>query len=485
MRTTFAFIFCLLVCDWAQADVRLAKIFTDQMVLQQKLPIRVWGAAEVGEAVTVSFNGKEAEVKADAAGRWRVDLPAMNADGKAHTLTVKGKNTIELKNVVLGEIWLAVGQSNMSRGLRFVKDRAKAENIDFRDLRLFYVGLDQVPRREEPAETKGWAIATHETMNQVFVHPSAGPYEFSEVTFYFGRALHDKLGVPVGMISVAFPGSMAAQWTPAQAPANRFDFESDKPDKGPGSMYQSMLHGLPPFAIRGAIYYQGENDASNAKYGAELEAMLEAWRTKFERPDMPFYMTQLGQTTFNGGTLHVTTVQQWMMANVPHTGLAASNDLHDGANPEKAKARTDKDTGFPITGGGDPHPPNKHFVAARLARAALGQTYGKLDGEAFGPMVASHEIRGDTLVVKFKYAGKGLKTDDGEAPNWFQIAGEDKQFKKAEAKIVSPDMIELRAEGVTAPKYYRFAWNHLARHNLYNSDGLPAVAHRNEEAGTK
>lgn len=479
MRLVFVMIGLLFVAN-ARAEVRLPKIFSSQMVLQQEMPIRVWGHAAAGEAVTVFFNGQKASTKADDAGRWRIDLPAMKADGRAHTLTVKGANTIELKDVVLGEVWLAVGQSNMSRGLRYVKDRVKKEPMDFRDLRLFFVGLDQVPQREEAALTRGWAPATHDSMNNLFVHPTLGTYEFSEVTYYFGKAIHEKLKVPVGVVSAAFPGSMASQWTPAEKPEERFDFASGKPDKGPGSMYQAMMIGLPPLAMRGVIYYQGENDASNMKYEAELSAMLAAWRGKFENPALAFHMTQLGQTTFGGGTLHITTVQQNMLGKVEHTGLAGSNDLIDGANPKKAKERLDKDTGFPIVGGGDPHPPNKHFVAARLARVALGLTYNRLEGEPMGPMIASHEVRDGAIVVKFKHVGQGLKTDDGDAPNWFQIAGEDKKFVSAVAKITGKDTVELRADGVAAPKYFRFAWHSLARHNLYNSDDLPAFAGRND-----
>jgi sialate O-acetylesterase len=480
MRFVGLLLIVLTAAGGAAAEVRLPRVFSSQMVLQQEMPIRVWGAAAPDERVAVSFNGKEAAATADSAGRWRVELPAMKADGKAHTLAVRGANTIELKDVLLGEVWLAVGQSNMSRGLRYVKERVKKEEMDFQKLRLFFVGLDQVPQREEAALTRGWAPATHQSMNSIFVHPTLGPYEFSEVTYYFGRAIHEKLGVPVGMISAAFPGSTASQWTPAEKPLERFDFASGKPDKGPGSMYQSMMVGLPPFALRGVIYYQGENDASNPKYEAELGKMLEAWRGRFENPAMAFYMTQLGQTTFNGGTLHVTSVQQRMMATVPHTGVAASNDLLDGADPKKARERLDKETGFPIVGGGDPHPPNKHVVAARLARIALGQTYSRLDGESFGPIIASHEARGASLIVKFSHAGKGLKTDDGEPPNWFQIAGDDGKFVSAVATIISADSVELRADGVPQPRHFRFAWHALARHNLYNSDNLPALAGRSD-----
>jgi sialate O-acetylesterase len=475
LRAIFFVILCVALYLPARADVRLPKIFTDHMVLQQQLPIRIWGHADAGEAVAVDFAGEHGETVADSSGHWRVELPAMNADGKPHSLTVKGKNSIELKDVMLGEVWLAVGQSNMSRGLRYVKQRAMAERMDFADYRLFFVGLDQVPQMEEAASTKGWAPATHESMEKIFVHPTLGPYEYSEVAYEFGNHLREKLDVPVGMIAVAYGGTTASQWTPAENPAGRFDFASGKPDKGPGSMYQSMLVGIPPLSIRGVVYYQGENDAANAHYGTDLLKMLEAWRKNFERPDLPFYMAQMAQTTFQGGMLHVTQAQCWLTKNAPDTAIAPSNDLWDDADPQKAKTRLDKETGWPITGGRDPHPPNKNIIAIRLANIALAKTYGKVSGEVLGPTVASGQTVGDALRVKFDHVGKGLKTDDGDAPNWFQIAGDDKKFVKAQAKIIGNDTVELRSPDVKAPRYFRFAWNPLARHNLYNSEGLPAL----------
>lgn len=471
MRTGTLFTALLFLASQLHAGVRPAKVFTSGMVLQQQMPLPVFGFAEPGEAVAVTIDGHAATTTtADKDGRWRVTLPSMTADGQPHTLTIKGNNTVVLDDVRIGEVWLAIGQSNMSRGLRYVKDRAKAEPMDFPNYRLFFVGLDQVPQRDEPAVTKGWAPATHESMNKVFVHEKLGPYEFSEVTYYFGKHLHERLNVPVGMISAAFPGSMANQWTPAENPSH-FDFASGKPDKGPGSMYQAMLHGLPPFAIRGVIYYQGENDASNANYVADLTKLIESWRSKFQRPDMPFLMTQIAQTTFNGGPLRVTEAQLQVTRTVPHTALASSNDLI----PLKPDA-IDKASGYPIVGGGDPHPPNKHVVSARLAAIALAQAYGKKEGEPLPPVVVSQSVDGPRLRVTFANVGSGLKTSDGAAPNWFQLVGEDGKFVNATARIVSVDTIELSADGIAAPKQFRFAYHPLARHNLYNSSDVPAIS---------
>jgi sialate O-acetylesterase len=233
-RRPLILIACLIpFAGGTSADVRLPKVFTDHMVLQRELPIRIWGRAAAGEKVTVEFNNKSATATAGPDGHWRADLPPMPSDGKPHSLTVKGQNTIELKDVFLGEVWLAVGQSNMSRGLRYVKDRAKAEPMTSPNYRLFFVGLDQVPREDEPAVTKGWAPATHESMNNVFVHEKLGPYEFSEVTYYFGKHVHEKLNVPVGMISAAFPGSTPHSGPPPTAPPNASTSPVANPTKAP------------------------------------------------------------------------------------------------------------------------------------------------------------------------------------------------------------------------------------------------------------
>jgi hypothetical protein len=472
----------------AWAEVRLAKVFTDHMVLQQGLPIAVFGWADPAEKVTVTFNGKTASATAASDGRWRTTLPAMKADGRPQTLIVKGKNTREFADVLLGEVWLCCGQSNMSRGLRYVKARVAKEPMDFPDYRLLHVELKPVPQRDDLAGVKGWAPATRESMTTLFVHPQAGPYEFSEVGYEFGKRLHEQLKVPVGIIAAAFPGSTAKEWTPPEHPETTFDFEKHLECRGPGALYQSMIVGLPPFSIRGVVWYQGENDAKNLNYADDLSALTAAWHARFGRPDMPFYMAQIAQTTFMGGMLHVWEAQAAFAGRDAYAALAPSNDLWDGGNP--ARIRKDAKTGFPIVAGGDPHPPNKHVIARRLADIALAKTYGKLDREVLGPMYESHEVRGGKILVKFQHAGSGLKTDDSKAPDWFEISnrtddGSTLVFVPAQAKIIAKDTVEVWADKVAAPGGVRFAWHPLARHNLYNSAGLPAIPFHTVNPETK
>lgn len=473
----------LLLSVSLRADVRMPKIFTDRMVLQQELPIAIFGWADPGESVVVTLNGQSVSGTAAPNGRWRVNLPAMKADGKAAVLRIQGKNAIEFKDVLLGEVWVASGQSNMSRGLRFVKERALKEPMNQEQLRLFVIdgngGL--IPRREDIGFGRGWAPASHESMTKVFVHPKpeVGPYEFSEVTYYFGKKLHESLNVPIGMIATACPGTLVKEWTPVDDPESKFDFEKTG-QRGEGVLYQSALHGLPPFTIRGVIWYQGENDARNDNYDRDLKTMIEAWRGKFERPDLSFYMAQIGQTTFSGGMLRIWECQSWVQKNVPQTGLASSNDLLDRG--DKSKIRMDDKTGMPVIGGGDPHPPNKNVIAYRLADIALAKTYGVSKREVSGPQYLSHTTKGGKILVTMEHCGPGLKTDDGKAPNWFEIAGAKKDgsiiFSRAEARIVGKDCVEVWADSVSMPEHVRFAWHPLARHNLYNGDDVPAVSFR-------
>ena len=232
-------------------------------------------------------------------------------------------------------------------------------------------------------------------MKTVFVHPKAGPYEFSEVTFYFGKRLHEALNVPVGMISASYPGSLVAEWTPLETPETILGLLAEKEKKtpkatadqsGPGVMYQSMLQGIPPLTIRGVVWYQGEGDAQNKNYDRDLTRLIELWRARFRRPEMPFYMVQIAQTTYLGGMLNMWQCQSAVMEHVPHTGLAPSNDLWDRG--DQSKVRRDAKTGWPIVAGRDPHPPNKNIVALRGGRHRFEGDLPRLGSRGLWPNVS-------------------------------------------------------------------------------------------------
>ena len=480
-----------------RAELRMPRVFTDHMVLQHELPIRVWGWSDAGSKVKTEINGESAIAIADTNGRWQVVLPAMKSDGRAHTLVVTaGGDEIKLKDVLLGEVWICGGQSNMGRPVTGEQSRS----ADFPKIRLFNIS-GNTPRNEGIDDTFGWATCTPETT----VRAGDGSREkgrrgFTEVGYVFGRNIHEQLDVPVGLIQMNCGGSTAKDWTPTAGVADSLTY--DEPIKGlthkPGVLYEVRMRGIVPFTARGVIWYQGEDDGRNQNYDKDLKALIESWRALFDRPNLPFYMAQIAQTGYASGMLRVWESQVWVANNVSHTGLAPSNDLQDkGIRDDKGNPKQKLPaTGWPISGGSNPHPPNKHLIGTRLADIALAKTYGKLDREVFGPMYDSHEIKDGKVFIKFKHIGKGLKTDNAKPVNWFQVApplSKDeyhpsdqhytgrlrKHFVKATAEIVGKDtiVVHIPAE-VSEPFWISFAWHPLARHNLYNSEGLAAFPFR-------
>ena len=469
----------------ARADVRIAKVFTDHMVLQQEMSVAVWGQAEPGMTVTVAFDGASVLVKANQRGQWRVDLPAMKANGKPHTLVVTGGGEkIELNDVLLGEVWICGGQSNMGRPV----NGKQVRSADYPRIRLLNIS-GNTPRREGIDDTFGWAVCSPE----VIARAGDGSQEkgrrgFSEVAYVFGRRIHQQLGVPVGLIQMNCGGSTAKDWTPTAGVAESLSY--DQPVKRlthqPGVLYEVRMRGLVPYTARGVVWYQGEDDGRNRQYARDFSEMIAAWRRLFSRADLPFYFAQIAQTTYASGMLGVWEAQRWTMENVPHTGLAVSNDIYDGTTNGGFKLRIDEKTGLPIAGGGNPHPTGKHRIAERLACIALDRTYGKAQGVVFGPMYDSYRIQGDKILVKFKHTGSGLKTNDEAAPNWFEISDGTKDrnrtvYVRAQAKIVAPDTVAVWSQTVNQPNQVRFGWHPLARFNLINKEGLPAVSFRTDD----
>ncbi len=478
----------------ASAEVRLPRIFTDHMVLQQEMPVRVWGWADPREMVSVSFNGKVATTKAGADGTWRVELPAMKADGVARVLKVKGGNTVELKDVLLGEVWIAAGQSNMNREVE-VKEADE-------QLRVFWIHASKTPKKDDLGDNAyGWEVAEPGRLRELQkfreqTFDRGWKQGFAEVGYVFGKRLREELGVPVGLIKSAYGGSIARTWTPRDDIAEEFPYGTEVGNaNADGVLYQSMMHGLPPLSVRGVVWYQGETDGRNWKYDEDLAAMIAGWRKRYESPELPFYMAQIAQTTYASGMERVWETQAAVAAAVPGVYLGASNDLWDGGGAGRDKLKADGGTGWPIAGGGNPHPPNKHIVAGRLVDIALAETYGrKPEREVLAPTYKSHRVEGGKVLVTFEHVGEGLKSDDEGSLNWFELSDGSRQaehdraplvYHKAEAKIVGKATVEVSSAAVKSPKEVRLAWHPLARHNLYNSSGIPAINFRTDTQPTK
>jgi sialate O-acetylesterase len=495
-----AFIVCTvgLICYFsgvahaAPTALQLPKVFSDNMVLQQDKPIHIWGFDAPGKDVTVMFNGQSQNTTADTEGAWRVSLPAMKVDGKKHTLTVKGSTSITLTNIVLGEVWICSGQSNMEWGSG--PELCKEANSP--DLRLFCAGNQRIPLKADLALPTGWAECQPDALEKggsKIVDPKKGTKikSFSRVGYQFGRDLQKELGVPVGMIQASLGGSMIISWTPQESSEREFPFGKEMPitetqmKKQPGALYHLLVQPLTQLSVRGVIWYQGENDGDNPAYEQQLQQMITAWRTAFHDPTMHFYMAQISASSFHGGMLSVWEAQRRAVAALTNCGVSVSNDIYQ--DKEKV-CSVDPETSWPLQGQVDPHPSNHPLVAKRLTNICLQKVYGKTTRESYGPMYKSLEIKGDKVILTFDNVGEGLKSADGKELNWFEVSGGAQKdgsgpyvYAKAIARVIGKNQIEVHSPQVAVPKYVRFSWHMFARNNLINSEGLPAFPFRTDD----
>jgi sialate O-acetylesterase len=447
--------------------LELPSIFSDHMILQREQPVPVWGTAEPGVTVTVEFAAQTKTTTVGADGKWRVDLDPMPASSSPRKMTVFLTRNLELgtlnfTNVLVGEVWFCSGQSNMQMPLRGA-DNAEAEiaAADHPQIRLY-----QTPQvfSDHPVEKidAQWQVCSPESAAS-----------FSGVAYYFGRELQRELGVPVGLLLSSWGGSRIEPWTP---PCGFEGIESlsdirrqiqDMPPLGanpnqdrqfPTALYNGMIHAHIPFAIRGAIWYQGgANHRDGMLYVDKTKALFGGWR-KLWGYEFPCYFVQVAPFHFgqeDPGVLPVMwEAQSQIVKCIPNTGMAVIND---GYSPDNI------------------HPKDKVTPGTRLALLALENTYG-FDLVSSGPVFQTLEKKGSVLKVVFDSA-EGLTTRDGKAPDWFEIAGEDGAFQPADAEI-DGDRVILRSANVAVPVAVRFAWHKLASPNLMNGAGLPASAFR-------
>jgi sialate O-acetylesterase len=464
----------------------------------------IWGWADPGEDVTVTLGADTATAKADAAGKWQVKLKPVKDAGGPHEMTVKGKNEIKVGNILIGEVWAGSGQSNMQWSVQSTMN-AKEEiaSANFPKIRIFMVPL--VPAGT-PADNvqAAWVECSPQT-----VGPS------SAVLYFFGREIHQKLNVPVGLITTAWGGTRIQPWIPPQGYTAIPELAAEKnlmleslaaygqslvhyseaikaysdavkaaPPGAPlptppanlpahplntnyhwTGLYNGMIHPIAPFGIRGFLWYQGEsNNGQGMAYFQLKRGLIEGWRQVWNQEgnrDFPFLFAQLAP--YNYGPQATTSLPgiweaQTETLTVKNTGMAVLTD---------------------ITTLGDIHPPNKQEVGRRLALWALANSYGKTDLVYSGPLFKEAKVEGNKIRVSFKH-GAGLKSRDGKDLSWWAIAGEDKKFVKAVAKIEG-DSVVVSAEGVTNPVAVRFGWNQLAEPNLTNGAGLPASPFRSDK----
>ena len=489
-------------CGGLRADVKLPAMFTDHAVLQRNMPVPVWGTADPGEEVAVTIAGQTLKTKADDKGNWQVTLKPLSV-GEPLTLVVEGKNRIERKDMLAGEVWLCSGQSNMELALSLSTNGdlevASADRPQIRLVRVKEMG-SQTPVEDFKGE---WKVCSPKTAGN-----------FSAVGYFFGRELQDQLNVPIGLIDDSWGGSACEAWIPRDrmegnplyaglikksdesvknwdeakwkadwaawskkaeeakaagkpVPPNRpqaNDFATG--NNRPANLYHGRVEPVMPYAIRGVVWYQGESNANRAyQYRDMFPLMISSWRENWKQGDFPFYFVQLAD--FNAETpepgdsswAELREAQTMTLDKLPNTGQAVIIDLGEGA---------------------DIHPRKKQEVGRRLARWALAHDYGKKVNFQ-SPRYDSMEKKGDKIVVKLKDAGEGVHAVDFKDVKGFAIAGEDRKWHWAKAKITGPNSIEVSSEDVKEPVAVRYAWADNPVCNLYSAALLPVTPFRTDD----
>ncbi len=416
-----------------QADVKLPNVIASHMVMQRDVPLSIWGSADPDEKIVVELGDERVETKAGADGKWIVKLSAQKANGKSRTIAIQGKNQIILKDILIGEVWIGSGQSNMAWTLKATNGAKEAiAAADHAGIRLF-----NVPK----VQAKTPADDVKATWQECSSTTAPG---FSAVLYYYGLQLHKELGVPVGLINSSWGGSPIEPWTIAGDQS--------------GGMYNGMIAPLIRFPVQGAIWYQGETNViqkNGFAYAGKMKALIEGWRKSFKNEQLAFYFVQIAPWSgrYDPGQLPSLWEAQVASLKIPSTGMAVTTDLVDNIS--------------------DIHPRNKLDVGNRLALWALAKTYDRDNIVYSGPLYKSMKVDGGSIRLDFAHVGEGLKSRDGKPLSEFQIADASGKFVDAQATIEGKSIV-VRAEGVTAPTQVRFGWHKVANPNLINSASLPA-----------
>ena len=490
----------------ANADVSLNNMFGDHMVLQQGIRNKVWGTAKPDEKVTVSFGTQKHTTTAKGDGTWHIFLDPVLEYGGPHTLTVTGENTLHFNDVLIGEVWICSGQSNMQWSVKQANDSdLEKASAQYPDIRL--ISVPQVGTQEPQWNFEGaWHVCSPDNVG-----------DFSAVGYFFGRQLHQTLGVPVGLIDNAWGGSAADAWVkrdkiashptlnaihnrwveteknmPALIAAHekrmeahtvavaKAKAEKKRPPRAPrspesqmsgnqrpGNIHSGVLTPSIGFGIRGAIWYQGESNASRAYQYRELfPFMIKSWREEWGLGDFPFYWVQLADfrseksEPAESDWAELREAQTMTMKALPNTGEAVIIDIGEGK---------------------DIHPRNKQDVAKRLARWALAETYERQDIFCRSPIYKQMEKQGAKVILSFDNVENGWRPFDVNEPLGFTIAGDDHVFHSATARILGDGRIEVSSPNVTAPVAVRYAWADNPICNMYSGVGLPLTPFRTDD----
>jgi len=492
----------------ARTAVALAPLFSDHAVLQRGKPVPVWGSSGASDSITVTFRGQKVSTVAGNDGRWILYLKPLDASSEPADLVVAGQNTVTVHDVVVGEVWLCSGQSNMEFTMdnggsphRVVNAEAEIAAADYPMIRQLKIERTVATEPAATVKTGGWQPASPRTVGG-----------FTAVGYFFARDIHQALGVPVGIIFSAWGGTpieswmsdqargstsvagtlderwrkAMGEWPPERAARYPADMQAwqkaqanaeathtknplewpqppatnDSPAR-PGGLFNAMIAPLQPGALRGILWYQGESNIEHAcEYAELLNTLIRSWRSGWGQGDLPFYIVQIA----NFGDTHELTDRGWarlreaqaQVLGAPATGLAVTIDIGDAHNV---------------------HPANKQEVGRRLALIAKAQVYA-IPGEFSGPVFAGETRSGKALRVRFAHAGARLVAL-GAGVTAFEVAGRDRVFHAAAAQIEG-DTLLVSSPDVDEPVAVRYAWSNSPEANLYNDSGLPAAPFRSD-----
>ena len=463
-----------------ETSLKLAGLFADRMVFQRECNAAIWGTALPGAAVTVapSWSTTASQAIADGNGNWSTEVNTPMAGGPFHVDVTSRDDSIALNDVLVGEVWICSGQSNMQWKLRgFGVDHFKEDVDKARYPNIRFCNIPQVVALEQQADVGAtWTICTPQSA-----------LAFSAVGYFFGSRLHQDLDVPVGLISSNWGGSSAEAWISEEVlerefpefdeTINRYKILTEKAgarhtnlkkaprglrQTSPAVLYNSMIHPLIPFSFKGVIWYQGESNVKRPEqYRALFPTLVRDWRSRWSIGDFPFYFVQIAPFAYKTNPVSAAFLReaQTMALSEPNTAMVVTMDI---GNPTNI------------------HPKQKKPVGERLARIALKRDYGRSEIVDSGPLYSGHSIKGDVVSLRFSNVGSGLVSRDAKPLTHFTIAGIDQIFVAAQATIQG-DTIVVRSDQVAEPVAIRFAWGSSDMPNLSNADGLPASSFRTDD----
>ncbi len=462
----------LFLIQSTKAEIKLPAIVSSDMVLQRNTTVILWGWADASEKITIetSWMADAMEVEADSNGDWKIEVETTNSKNPQSVKLKSSSSEITLENILFGEVWLCSGQSNMEQPMRgfngqptFESNMAVARSNN-PNLRLFTAERNgsKAPLKDIE-EYRGWQQASPDNV-----------LNFSAVAYFYGQQLQEILDCPVGMIHTSWGGSKVQSWISKEMITNYQDINLDDVDITnrtnhiPTALYNAMISPLIPYTIKGALWYQGESNRSEPELYTELfPAMVKDWRTRWDIGDFPFYYVQIAPFYYRadsaafqtvGNTAFIREAQLQSLDLIPNSGIVITMDIGDK---------------YSI------HPPKKKEVADRFLFNALSQTYGFENVDHTSPVYESMEVEDGGITLNFKNAERGLYAFD--ELTGFEIAGADKVFYPATAKIVNGRNVFVISDKVQEPVAVRYAWSNHIHGTLYDTSLLPASSFRTDE----